>query len=152
MKWLHDTPLRDLALHKKYAACIDVKGDVYMWGSAAKDNEAVAFVSPTLILKGRVCNSVGLSCSEPESYITSQDIISLQASESRIIALSSSGKIFSIRTSGGRRSSAAVEAPPSGWNPLNWVLGRRRTVSDDVVELLPADKLRRGEKYAFPFS
>lgn len=53
VKWLHDTPLRDLALHEKYASCVDVKGDVYMWGSATKEDGNKS-IRPTLILKGRV--------------------------------------------------------------------------------------------------
>ncbi|KLO19443.1 RCC1/BLIP-II protein [Schizopora paradoxa] len=127
VKWLHDTPLRDLTLHETFAACVDVKGDVYMWGEAAKDG-GESHVRPTLILKGR-------------------DIVSLKASDSRILALSSSGKIFSLRAFGGRRSSEATEAPPSAWNPLNWVLGTSPLFNDDAVELLPAERLRRGEKF-----
>lgn len=32
MPQLGATPVRDLVVHEKYGACIDVKGDVWMWG------------------------------------------------------------------------------------------------------------------------
>lgn len=38
--WLSNVALRDLALHEKHGACVDVRGDVYQWNG--RTNEPLA--------------------------------------------------------------------------------------------------------------
>jgi hypothetical protein len=45
-QWLDGVALRDLAIHEKYAACADARGDVYHWGE--KNDK------PEQILQGKV--------------------------------------------------------------------------------------------------
>ena len=48
--WLRDVALRDLALHEKHGACVDVKGNVYQWCSGI----TIPNSKPTLSLRGKV--------------------------------------------------------------------------------------------------
>lgn len=43
------TPLRDLVIAEKYGACVDAKGDLWMWGSGYDPNGSIG-----KSLKGRV--------------------------------------------------------------------------------------------------
>ena len=36
--YIPSTPLRDLALHEKYGAAVDISGDVWMWGAGHFDD------------------------------------------------------------------------------------------------------------------
>ena len=58
-KWLDGVALRDLALHRYHAACVDARGDVYQWGSgfSSSDTGTQQF-SPTLTLKNKVSDFV----------------------------------------------------------------------------------------------
>ncbi|KAK2460566.1 hypothetical protein APHAL10511_007036 [Amanita phalloides] len=74
VKWLDNVALRDLALHKKYAACVDARGDVYLWGSGTSLTQDQM---PKLILKGK-------------------DIRVIQLTHSKLYALSASGKVYAL--------------------------------------------------------
>ncbi len=53
LRWLDNVALHDLAFHQNYAACVDARGDVYVWGgnTSSQQNQ-----SPKLILERKVGN------------------------------------------------------------------------------------------------
>jgi len=52
--WLENVALRDLALHLKHAACVDVRGDVYQWGDGFIGCKSQQNANPVLTLRGKV--------------------------------------------------------------------------------------------------
>ncbi|KAJ3795050.1 regulator of chromosome condensation 1/beta-lactamase-inhibitor protein II [Lentinula aff. detonsa] len=118
-KWLDNVALRDLVLHKKYAACVDARGDVYQWGQG---------VEPSLILKG-------------------QNIVQLQSTDAKIYALSSSGRIYALEAGPTRQSSEQVSnaRSNSSWWATGWIWGRE--VIGAFQEIVPRTQLSWGEKF-----
>ncbi|ETW85478.1 Chloroperoxidase [Heterobasidion irregulare TC 32-1] len=129
--FLENSALRDLALHSSHAACVDARGDVYQWGdgffgpstsaSGTKDR------GPTLTLKGK-------------------NIKSLQVTESRVYALSASGKLYVLSAQAAAQSLSPGTPTPSSspWWGTGWMWGE--DVSIDFAEVAPAHKLAWGEK------
>jgi alpha-tubulin suppressor-like RCC1 family protein len=53
-KWLEGVALRELQLHKKHAACVDSRGDVYQWGDGFFGPNLKGSAKPIPTLKGMV--------------------------------------------------------------------------------------------------
>jgi hypothetical protein len=52
LPWLDGVALLDLVLHETHAACVDVRGDVYQWGSVSTQGSTP--VKPIRTLQGKV--------------------------------------------------------------------------------------------------
>lgn len=54
--WLENVALRDIALHRRHAACVDARGDLYQWGDGFIDSESNSSQDgkPVLTLRGKV--------------------------------------------------------------------------------------------------
>ncbi|KAF9264847.1 RCC1/BLIP-II [Marasmius fiardii PR-910] len=118
-EWLNKVALRDLAFHKTYAACVDARGDVYQWGEGFNTENT----KPRLTLGGK-------------------DIVQIQLSESRLYALSSSGKIYVLPASEFQQKSLS----PSFSSWWKTALGFQ-TRHVNFVEIIPKDASSWGEKF-----
>ncbi|KAJ4488156.1 RCC1/BLIP-II [Lentinula aciculospora] len=118
-KWLDNVALRELALHKDYAACVDARGDVYQWGQG---------VEPSLTLKG-------------------QNIVQLQLTDAKIYALSISGKIYALEADPARQSSERVSMAhlKSPWWATGWIWGGEALGA--FHDIVPKTPLSWGEKF-----
>ncbi|ORY12770.1 regulator of chromosome condensation 1/beta-lactamase-inhibitor protein II [Clohesyomyces aquaticus] len=101
--------LRDIKLDRNFAAAIDEKGDLLQWGTAFSNNAK----EPTRTLRGH-------------------NLVSIAISRDRIIALSKSGKVYSIPVS--REEQKNGPKPPSTsyipfWGGSNDISYRDRTPS-----------------------
>jgi alpha-tubulin suppressor-like RCC1 family protein len=57
-KWLDNVALRVMQLHRRHAACVDARGDVYQWGDGFFGSAAFQGVKkPIPTLKGKVFTS-----------------------------------------------------------------------------------------------
>ncbi|KAI0262866.1 regulator of chromosome condensation 1/beta-lactamase-inhibitor protein II [Gloeopeniophorella convolvens] len=93
VSFLQDVALRDLAVHTSHAACVDARGDVYQWGDGFfATTSAQSRREPTLTLRGK-------------------NIVRVQVTESRVFALSASGK----GEEAGVRHSEITPAQPLTW-------------------------------------
>ncbi|KAI0303365.1 RCC1/BLIP-II [Multifurca ochricompacta] len=108
--FLQSVALRDLVVHATHAACVDGRGDVYQWGdgffgqSSASENR-----KPVLTLRGK-------------------DIVRVQATESRVFAL----------------SSKPTSSGTSWWWGTGWLWGEERGVQGS--EVVPNQKLGWNER------
>ncbi|KAJ8078596.1 hypothetical protein PM082_012879 [Marasmius tenuissimus] len=118
-EWLNDVALRDLALHKTHAACIDARGDVYQWGEGFSKEQ-----------------------NKPCRTLSGKDIVQIQLSETRLYALSSSGKIYVLAASESQQ--IPVLHTQSPWWKKAIGLGERPS---PFVEILPKDSFAWGEKF-----
>ncbi|KAJ7582816.1 regulator of chromosome condensation 1/beta-lactamase-inhibitor protein II, partial [Mycena floridula] len=121
---LDNVALRDLAIHEKHAACVDARGDIAQWGTGFAD----AAGTPTLTLRGK-------------------NIIQIQLSESKLFALSASGKIYVLDAKATNQKLLPGAASPSSspWWSIGWLWGEEKPVID-FEELQPNHGLSRGEK------
>ncbi|KAF9065313.1 regulator of chromosome condensation 1/beta-lactamase-inhibitor protein II [Rhodocollybia butyracea] len=125
-KWLDNVALRDLALHKDYAACVDARGDVYQWGLGTE--------SPTLILKGQA---------SPHTRFNVENIVQLQVTEAKVYALSASGKIYAVDADLTRES--LPTRSNSTWWAIGWLWGGESIGA--FQEIVPRSQLSWGEKF-----
>jgi alpha-tubulin suppressor-like RCC1 family protein len=87
--------LRDLKLDRDFGAAVTEKGDLVQWGAGfSKDS-----VAPAVTLKGK-------------------DITKIAVSRDRIIALSSSGSVYSIPVSKADQASGEKPTTKSSWLPF----------------------------------
>jgi alpha-tubulin suppressor-like RCC1 family protein len=99
--------LRDVKLDRNFAAAIDERGDLLQWGSAFSDN-----------------------VTEPTKTLQGQNLTSLAFSRDRIIALSSSGAVYSIPVSQAEQREGPKPASTSWipfWSSSNNISYRTRT-------------------------
>ncbi|KAF9533459.1 regulator of chromosome condensation 1/beta-lactamase-inhibitor protein II [Crepidotus variabilis] len=122
--WLEGIALRDLGLHEKHAACVDARGDVYQWGEGFFG--AVQGRAPKRTLRGK-------------------NIIQLQLTDDKIFALSSSGRIYVLASSGVKQGLSPGKPTPASdsWWGTGWLWGEDQTV--DFAEISPAEPLGWGE-------
>ncbi|KAG2077976.1 RCC1 BLIP-II [Suillus decipiens] len=128
--WLKDVALRDLALHERHAACVDARGDVYQWG-------------------GGFFGSNPTSKSEPKLTLRGHNIIQLQLTESRVYALSASGKIYAIAANAEQQKTPPLKALPASttsWWGSGWIWGAQGN-DIDFIEITPREKLSWGEQF-----
>ncbi|KAJ3908556.1 regulator of chromosome condensation 1/beta-lactamase-inhibitor protein II [Lentinula edodes] len=117
-KWLDNVALRDLALHKEYAACVDARGDVYQWGQGGQ---------PSPVLKG-------------------QNIVQLQTTDAKIYALSSSGKIYALEADPMPRSEQdSIARSQLSWWKIGWIWGGE--IIGASQEVVPRTELSWGERF-----
>ncbi|KAF2224408.1 mitochondrial protein-like protein Fmp25 [Elsinoe ampelina] len=94
MKWFDNQLLRDLKLDKMFGAAIDEYGNLLQWGTAYAQD-----------------------CMAPAKTLRGKDLVSLSVSRDRIIALSSSGKVYSVPVS--REDQEAGSKPSeASWIPF----------------------------------
>ncbi|KAF8921438.1 regulator of chromosome condensation 1/beta-lactamase-inhibitor protein II [Mucidula mucida] len=124
-KWLEGVALRDLAIHKDHAACIDAKGDVYQWGS------------------GHFGSSE--SHNRPHLTLRNKNIIQVQLTQSRLFALSASGRIYCLEVDASKQKLQPGAPTPSSypWWSTGWFWGEDENV--DFVEI----KVQHGRKDRF---
>lgn len=53
-RWLDNVALRDMQLHRRHAACVDARGDVYQWGDGFFGPMLEGSAKPIPTLKGKV--------------------------------------------------------------------------------------------------
>ncbi|KAJ7098096.1 regulator of chromosome condensation 1/beta-lactamase-inhibitor protein II [Mycena belliarum] len=117
--WLDNVALRDLALHERHAACVDVCGDVYQWG------EGYA--------------STGLE-GGPTRTLSGKGIVKLQLTDRRVFALSESGKVYVLDSRASNQ--ALMEPPTSPW----WKFWHSPQLID-FAELKPQHSFGWGERF-----
>ncbi|KAA6409021.1 MAG: mitochondrial fmp25 [Lasallia pustulata] len=86
--------LRDIRLDRNFGAAITEKGDLLQWGTAYSPD----VTQPTPTLKGK-------------------DLISVSLSRDRVLALSSSGKVYSLPVSATDQATGS-KPPESSWLPF----------------------------------
>lgn len=130
VSWLENVALRDLALHERHAACVDARGDVYQWGDG--------FFS-------------SVSTSEPEARrpkptLLGKDIVRVRVTDSKVYALSASGKIYVFAANEGlQKPKVPSEHRGSSWWGFDWLWRGRTDI--DFVELFPREKLKWREHF-----
>ncbi|KAI0282735.1 regulator of chromosome condensation 1/beta-lactamase-inhibitor protein II [Russula brevipes] len=131
--FLQGVALRDLAVHATHAACVDGRGDVYQWGDG--------------FFGARSASVSGDDRKKPVLTLRGKDITRVQVTESRVFALSASGRVYIISAEAARQSLAPPGAPtPSRaarWG-AGWVWGDEGGVQH--AEIVPAQKLAWGER------
>ncbi|KAG0705053.1 regulator of chromosome condensation 1/beta-lactamase-inhibitor protein II [Suillus ampliporus] len=129
--WLKDVALRDLALHERHAACVDARGDVYQWGNGFFDLSSTSKSEPH----------------GPKLTLRGKNIIRLQLTESRVYALSASGKIYVFAVNAEQQLPTAKPTPAttSWWGP-GWIWGEEGNTTD-FTEITPKKKLAWGEHF-----
>ncbi|TDL27543.1 RCC1/BLIP-II [Rickenella mellea] len=122
--WLTDIALKDLGLHGEHGACVDARGDVYIWGDKFHDaeSELTNRTVPKLALRGK-------------------DITSVQLSDARLFALSSSGKVFQLNL----EDFSTQSTTSSPWSPTSWFWDNDRSVP--FIELRTEEKLPRNDRF-----
>ncbi|KIK90565.1 hypothetical protein PAXRUDRAFT_831604 [Paxillus rubicundulus Ve08.2h10] len=131
-KWLEHVALRDLALHERHAACVDARGDVYQWGDGFFDltpGSETEANTPKLTLHGK-------------------NIVKLQLTDSRVYALSASGKIYVFATNEAQHKHSIARSTPASipWWGTSWICGGEQTTAD-FIEIFPKGKLNWGETF-----
>ncbi|KAH7912150.1 regulator of chromosome condensation 1/beta-lactamase-inhibitor protein II [Hygrophoropsis aurantiaca] len=132
--WLEGVALRDMALHETHAACVDARGNVYQWGDGFFGSQPTSaavqeFREPKLTLRGK-------------------DIIHLQLTESRVFALSASGKVYVFAAKESNQKLPEVKRITSGspWWGTGWIWGEEpQTI--DYMEISPKARFGWGEKF-----
>ncbi|KAI6022723.1 regulator of chromosome condensation 1/beta-lactamase-inhibitor protein II [Pisolithus marmoratus] len=130
VNWLENVALRDLALHERHAACVDARGDVYQWGDGF-------FPS--------------VSTSEPETRrprptLLGKNIVKVQVTESRVYALSASGKIYVFAANEEQQKpKGPSQHQKSSWWGFDWLWRDRANI--ELVELFPREKLQWRERF-----
>ncbi|KAJ5749043.1 uncharacterized protein N7511_010739 [Penicillium nucicola] len=92
-KYFNGQVLRDLKIEEKSGAAITEKGDLVQWGHGFSETEY-----------------------KPTETLTGKNLTSLTLSESRVIALSSDGTVYSLPTSKDEQA-GGPKAPESSWVP-----------------------------------
>ncbi|PNS21981.1 Protein FMP25, mitochondrial [Sphaceloma murrayae] len=92
LKFFDNQLLRDLKMDKLFGAAIDEAGNLFQWGTGYAQD-----------------------CMEPTKTLRGKDLVSLSLSRDRIIAMSSSGKVYSIPVS--REDQEAGSKP----NEASWI-------------------------------
>lgn len=87
--------IRDIKLDRSFGAAIDEKGDLLQWGTA-----------------------FSAEVTEPTKTLQGMDLTSLAISRDRIIALSSSGAVYSIPVSRKEQAEGPKPASTSSWIPF----------------------------------
>ncbi|KAF9227858.1 RCC1/BLIP-II [Gyrodon lividus] len=132
VKWLENIALRDMALHKRHAACVDARGDVYQWGhdffSSIPGSKTEA-KAPKLTLRGK-------------------NIVKLQLTDTRIYALSGSGKLYVFAANEEQQKLPTAKPTPATmpWWGIGWIWGEEQATID-FNEIAPKEKLNRGETF-----
>ncbi|KAG6335847.1 hypothetical protein ID866_3237 [Astraeus odoratus] len=129
VKWLENVALRDLVLHERHAACVDARGDVYQWGDGFFGS------TPTSDAEAK----------SPKATLRGKDIVKLQLTESRVYALSSSGKVY-VFAANEEQQKRRSESTDSSWWGLCSLLGVSQSTID-FVELSPKEKLKWREYF-----
>lgn len=152
--FLENVPLRDLALHEQHAACVDARGDVYQWGDGfydASSNAEPEGRGPKLTLSGKVCLTTAPTTIVHSSTVLFQlqNITEIKLTDSRLFALSSSGKVYVLSSQASRQNPSPAVSSGSPWWGTGWLWGDD-ALAADFIELKPSDALSRGEKYVIP--
>ncbi|KAI0261837.1 regulator of chromosome condensation 1/beta-lactamase-inhibitor protein II [Gloeopeniophorella convolvens] len=128
VSFLQDVALRDLAVHTSHAACIDARGDVYQWGDG--------FFGTTSAQSQR----------EPILTLRGKNIVRVQVTESRVFALSASGKVYAVSAQAAEQILMPGSPTPSSapWWGTGWLWGEEAGVRHS--EITPTQPLTWGEK------
>ncbi|PFH52392.1 hypothetical protein AMATHDRAFT_140044 [Amanita thiersii Skay4041] len=125
-KWLDNVALRDLVFHRKHAACVDARGDVYQWGDEFFGDSAS-------------------QCPKPKQTLKGKNIKKIQLTESKLYALSHSGQLYVLSSVMSEQLLPETPVPASSpWWRAQWFNGGSDSV--DFAEVVPKEKLIRGER------
>ncbi|KIJ69336.1 hypothetical protein HYDPIDRAFT_123692 [Hydnomerulius pinastri MD-312] len=132
VKWLQNVALRDMALHERHAACVDARGDVYQWGDGF-----FGFISGS-----------ASEAKVPKATLRGKNIIKLQLTDSRVYALSASGKIYVFSANEEQQGLPTGKPTTSStpWWGTGWIWGEEQAVID-FSEISPKEKLNWGETF-----
>lgn len=126
-KWLDGVALRDLAIHRHHAACVDARGDVYQWGDGFPSSDPGKQFKPTLTLRNK-------------------NITQLKLTETRLYALSASGKVYALATDAEKQKLPADNSTRNScWSTIG--LFWRKDETADFAEITPTEPLAWGEKF-----
>jgi alpha-tubulin suppressor-like RCC1 family protein len=148
--FLQDVALRDLAVHASHAVCVDGRGDVYQWGDGFfEEKSASDDRRPVLTLQGKVRPPLTFTVKLLTTALIfrgAQNITRVQVTESRVFALSASGKVYVISSEAARQKPSAGALTPSGasWWGTGWFWGGETGVQH--LEIEPAQQLTWREK------
>ena len=146
--FLKDVALRNLAVHATHAVCVDGRGDVFQWGDGFFGaSEEATTKTPVLTLRGKVRpffafffpSCIHLFVVDSDA----QNITKVQVTESRVFALSASGKVYVIPARAASRELASAPSSASWWG-TGWLWGEEAGVRH--AEIVPAHKLAWGER------
>ncbi|KAG9318538.1 regulator of chromosome condensation 1/beta-lactamase-inhibitor protein II [Chiua virens] len=145
VKWLENVALRDMVLHERHAALVDVRGDVYQWGDGFFGSKSDAR-APKVTLRGKVGCMVSLVQTFMFICFSLQNIIKVQLTDSRVYALSASGRIYVFAANEERQK---LPATHSSSTAFSWAAGctSREQGSIDFVEIFPKEKLKWSETF-----
>lgn len=147
--WFDNVAFRDLALHERHAACVDVRGDVYQWGDgffgdASSASSSASHRRPQQTLRGKVC-PIPLRIVAQHLHTSPQNIVRVQLTRTRLFALSASGSIYVLSASQAEQTLPnGAQTTNTSWWGTGWIWGEGNTV--DFAEILPKEKLKRGEQ------
>ncbi|KAK4688431.1 hypothetical protein P7C73_g1683, partial [Tremellales sp. Uapishka_1] len=115
---LGSTPLRDLIVHEKYGACLDARGDIWMWGAGYDPSGAVG------------------------KSLRGKKLKTLAPGPSKLFALGKDGRLYVVPTDK-KLQVTRHDKQELGW--WSWMFGTDAGV--DFVELQAEGGLKRGEKW-----
>lgn len=161
------TPLRDLVLAEKYAAAVDAKGDLWLWGNgywdeslrkSVQDQKEGERAKAQKSLRGKVCRSMPECQNSKLNAASVQNITSLAATTNKIYALSSSGDIYALASARSLQQSTPSEGgnPSSSGSSSWWSTFGLGSLANafktdpgvDYVRLqVNGEGLKKGEKY-----
>ncbi|KAI5454757.1 hypothetical protein NCC49_003641 [Naganishia albida] len=141
------TPLRDLVLAEKYAAAVDARGDLWLWGNGYWDE------SLRTIPQGQKDDDR----SRAQKSLRGKNITSLAATTNKIYALSSSGDIYALASARSLQQSPPEHgSDPSSSGSSWWSTFGLSSVANafktdpgvDCVKLnVNGEGLKKGEKF-----
>ena len=139
--------LRDLAVHATHAVCVDGRGDVYQWGDGffgQKEEDRASGGTPVLTLRGKVRSLRHAFLFVCRSVF--QNINKVQVTESRVFALSASGKVYVIPARVVSQDVARAQSIDAPWWSTGWLWGEETGSQNNHAEIVPAQKLAWGER------
>jgi hypothetical protein len=149
--FLQDVALRDLAVHATHAVCVDGRGDVYQWGDGFFEQKSASDDrKPLLTLQGKVCPPLTFTLKWLTTTLIfrdAQNITRVQVTESRIFALSASGKVYVISSEAAQQKPnlGAVTPSSASWWGTGWFWGGETGVQHFEIE--PSQQLAWREKW-----
>ena len=132
-----------MALHERHAACVDARGDVYQWGDGFFGSKSDA-KAPKITLRGKVGGVPSKFEASMFTACTLQNIIKVQLTDSRVYALSASGRIYVFAANEEQQKLRIPRtSSTTPWGVFNWTGREQQTI--DFVEIFPKEKLNWGE-------
>lgn len=130
-----------MALHERHAACVDARGDVYQWGNGFFGSKADA-KGPKITLRGKVGTKRASLSSKihVQCLYFLQNIIKVQLTDSRVYALSASGRIYVFAANEEQQQLPKLQtSSATPWGLSGWIGREQQAIN--FVEICPKEKL-----------